>query len=144
MPGVAPELADFLTQLAAVPDTPAFTADNYAGHGLGAWADKGFSTDLRLKGPRHARGFWQHSAAVLFLLSLHATAKKLGARWRVLYNDFGVAQEVNQKTGSRNVEFVGGSGGGKINWHGPDPLILHFHLDLEIPKKKDPAEGATP
>lgn len=142
MPGVAPELADFLTQLAADPNAPAFTADNYSGHGLGAWADKGFSTDIRLKGARDVRGFWQHTAAVAFLLALNATAKKLGARWRVLYNDFGVAQEVNQATGSRNVEFVGGSGSGKINWHGPAPLILHFHLDLEIPQKKKPAAAA--
>ena len=144
MPGVAPELADFLTQLAADPNAPAFTAANYAGHGLGAWADKGFSTDIYLKGPQDVRGFWQHSAAVAFLLALNATAQKLGARWRVLYNDFGVAQEVNQTTGSRNVEFTGVSGGGKLNWHGPYPLILHFHLDLEIPKKQPATTTPTP
>ncbi|HQY93034.1 DUF4157 domain-containing protein [Caldilinea sp.] len=143
MPGVAPELADFLTQLAADPATPGFTAGNYAGHGGGSWAGKGFSTDLFLKAPRDPRGFWEHATAVDFLLALDATAKALGARWRVLYNDFGVAQEVNRATGSRNVEFVGSSGGGKLNWHGPAPLILHFHLDLEIPQKK-PAAGVKP
>ncbi|HRA69172.1 MAG TPA: hypothetical protein PL187_24305, partial [Caldilinea sp.] len=130
-------------QLAADPATPGFTAGNYAGHGGGSWAGKGFSTDLFLKAPRDPRGFWEHATAVDFLLALDATAKALGARWRVLYNDFGVAQEVNRATGSRNVEFVGSSGGGKLNWHGPAPLILHFHLDLEIPQKK-PAAGVKP
>jgi len=143
MPGVAPELADFLTQLAADPNTPPFTAENYKGHGFLVWKGKGFSTDLRLKGPHDARGFWRHSAAVLFLLSLDATAKKLGARWRVLYNDFGVLHEVNQTTTNRNVGFVGEPYEGDINWHGPDPFILHFHLDLEIPQKK-PAAGSQP
>ncbi|MBI1743125.1 DUF4157 domain-containing protein [Candidatus Acetothermia bacterium] len=136
MPGVAPEMADFLSHLAADPNTPAFKASNYSGHGGGSWAGKGFSTDLSLTATRDQRGFWEHSTAVRFLLAIDATAKALGARWRVLYNDFGVAQEVNQITSSRNVEFIGHSEGGKLNWHGPDPLILHFHLDLEIPQNK--------
>ena len=141
--GVSPELADFLTQLAADPNTPAFTASNYGGHGGGSWLGKGFSTDISLKGPKDQRGFWRHSTAVQLLLAVDATAKKLGARWRVLYNDFGVAQEVNRITGNRNVEFMGQSGGGNLNWHGPHPLILHFHLDLEIPQKKS-AAGTQP
>jgi hypothetical protein len=143
MPGVAPEVADFLSRMAVDPGTPDFSASNYSGHGGGPWAGKGFSVDLFLKAARDSRGFWQHSVAVRFLLALDATAKALGARWRVLYNDFGVAQEVNQATGSRNVEFMGDSRGGNLNWHGPDPLILHFHLDLEIAKQQPPA-GTQP
>ncbi len=141
MPGVAPEVAEFLSQLAADPQTPAFTAGNYSGHGGGSWAGKGFSVDLFLKASKDQRGFWQHTVAVNFLLILHNTASALGARWRVLYNDFGVAEEVNRSTGSRNVEFMGSSGGGNLNWHGPDPLILHFHLDLEIPQKGPATEN---
>jgi hypothetical protein len=144
MPGVAPEMSDFLTQLKADPQTPAFTTSTYSGHGGGSWADKGFSVDLSIKSPTDQRGLWQHSTAVTFLLCLDATAKALGARWRVLYNDFRVAQEVNAATGTRNVEFMGESGGGKLNWHGPDPLILHFHLDLEIPQKPSAPPGGTP
>jgi uncharacterized protein DUF4157 len=143
--GVAPELADFLSQLAADSATPGFTASNRPGHGGGGWAGKGFSTDIFLNTPQDQRGFWQHSIAVKFLLAVDAKAKALGARWRVLHDDFGVAQEVNQITGSRNVEFMGDSGGSRLNWHGPDPLILHFHLDLEIPQKKPaPAAGTQP
>lgn len=144
MPGVAPEMNDFLTQLKVDPDTPAFTASTYSGHGGGSWAGKGFSVDLFIRSPTDQRGFWQHSTAVTFLLRLDATAKALGARWRVLYDDFRVAQEVNAATGTRNVEFMGGSGGGNLNWHGPDPLILHFHLDLEIPQKPSAPAGGTP
>jgi hypothetical protein len=141
MPGVAPETSDFLAQLKADPATPSFKASNYGGHGGGHWAGKGFSVDLFVNAPTDQRGFWQHDTAVTFLLRLDAAAKALGARWRVLYNDFRVAQEVNAATGTRNVEFMGESGGGKLNWHGPAPLILHFHLDLEIPQKRAAAQG---
>jgi len=144
MPGVAPEMSDFLTQLKADPSTPTFKASNYGGHGGGSWAGKGFSVDLTVTAPSDQRGFWQHSTAVTFLLRLDATAQALGARWRVLYNDFRVAQEVNAATGMRNIEFMGASGGGQLNWHGPTPLILHFHLDLEIPQKPSAPSGGTP
>ena len=135
MPGVAPEMADFLTALKSDPKTAAFKAGNYRGHGGGSWAGKGFSVDLTLSPPLDQRGFWQHSAAVAFLMQIDATAKAQGARWRVLYNDFRVAEEVNAATGTRNVEFVGDSSATSLNWHGPAPLILHVHLDLEIPQK---------
>jgi hypothetical protein len=137
MPPVAPEVAIFLTELervlAAASPPQTYKAENYPGHGGGSWAGKGFSLDLYLPARKDSRGFWDRSAAISFLLNLNTTANSLGARWRVLYNDFSVAQAVNTATGSRNVEFMGDSSG-NLNWHGPDPLILHFHLDLEIPK----------
>ena len=151
--GVAPEMDDFLTQLRADPATPPFRAENRKDHGLGPWQNAGFSVHLYLTSgpkdsaiaPRDQRGFWRHNDAVNFLLRLDATAKTLGARWRVLYNDFRVANEVNTATGSRNVVFVGGlDASGKLNWHGPEGLILHFHLDLEIPKKVAAPAAPTP
>ena len=144
MTPVAPETAEFLARLAADPKTPTFSAENRSGHGGGLWAGKGFSLDMYIKAGMDQRGFWQHSTAVAFLLQLDATAKAMGARWRVLYDDFRVAEEVNAATGTRNVEFIGTSGGGQLNWHGPDPLILHFHLDLEIPQKPPVSPGGTP
>jgi hypothetical protein len=101
--GVAPELAEFLSDLAKIKGVPAFSAENRPKHGGGIWAGKGFSVDMYLRSPnesRDQRGFWMHSAAVLFLLSLDALAKTKNARWRVLYNDFRVAQEVNKATGT--------------------------------------------
>ena len=143
MAGVAPEMADFLTALKNDPKTASFKAGNYRGHGGGSWAGKGFSADLTLSTPLDQRGFWQHRAAVDFLMQIDATAKAMGARWRVLYNDFRVAEEVNAATGTRNVEFMGTSSATSINWHGPAPLILHFHLDLEIPQKPNPTPPTT-
>lgn len=143
MPRVAPEMADFLTTLKNDPKTASFKASNYRGHGGGSWAGKGFSADLTLSTPLDQRGFWQHSAAVDFLMQIDATAKAMGARWRVLYNDFRVAEEVNAATGTRNVEFMGTSSATSINWHGPAPLILHFHLDLDIPQKPNPTPLTT-
>ncbi|HXI22762.1 MAG TPA: hypothetical protein VNG71_02725, partial [Pyrinomonadaceae bacterium] len=92
------------------------------------------------------RGFWKHEAAVRFLLHLNDAAAAVGARWRVLYNDFGVAEEVNHATGTRNVGFMGNLMGGNLNWHGPAPMVLHFHLDIEIPPPSPPKEAtdATP
>ena len=143
--GVAPEMSDFLSQLKADPGTPPFKASTYVGHGGGSWAGKGFSVDLFITAATDQRGFWQHNTAVAFLLRLDATAKLMGARWRVLYNDFRVAQEVNEATGARNVEFTGGTDkAGGLNWHGPAPLILHFHLDLEIPQKPTAPAGGAP
>jgi hypothetical protein len=132
MPGVATEVVGFLRELQKL--DPNFKAGNYTGHGGGAWAGKGFSLDLYLAGKANSkddRGFWQHQAAVDFLLNLDKAAKAAGAEWRVLYNDFNVAQEVNRTTGKKNVTFVGNvDSGGRVNWHGPDPLKLHFHLDI--------------
>jgi hypothetical protein len=152
MPGIAPELATFLTEveraLAAANPPQTFIADNYAGHGLGAWANKHFSIDLTLpQAGLDSRGFYRHAKAVSFLLTLNKVAVSMGATWRILYNDFSVAQEVNAATGSRNVEFIGESPSKGLNWHGPDPLILHFHLDIEIPKGAQapgPAPAAAP
>jgi hypothetical protein len=147
MPPVAPEVAIFLTELERVLATASppqtYKAENYSGHGGGSWAGKGFSLDLYIPARKDSRGFWDRSAAISFLLNLNKTANSFGARWRVLYNDFSVARAVNAATGSRNVVFMGDSSG-NLNWHGPDPLILHFHLDLEIPKGvKAPAPRPT-
>jgi len=147
--GVAPELADFLTALKADPSTADFTATNRPKHGGGTWAGKGFSTDITITAPLDQRGFYQPGRAVAFLMQIDKTAKAMAARWRVLYNDFRVAEEVNAATGARNVEFIGSSSPSDLNWHGPGPLILHFHLDLEIPQKPAPTTptpqgGSTP
>jgi hypothetical protein len=141
MPGVAPELKDFLVELEKL--EPNYKAGNYSGHGGGSWAGAGFSVDLYLSGKDSGhdnRGFWQHAAAVRFLLHLNDAAVAVGARWRVLYNDFGVAEEVNHATGKRNVGFMGNVMHGGLNWHGPAPMILHFHLDIEIPPPAPPAK----
>ena len=65
------------------------------------------------------------------LRGVHQAARAVGAEWRVLYNDYSVARVINQETGARRVGFAGGAfPSGGLNWHGPHPLILHFHLDL--------------
>lgn len=157
MAGVAPELAEFLSNLAKAPNSPPFRADNRADHGGGSWAGQGFSTDIYLMqrtdkangeaayndAPKDRRGFWRHDDAVRFLLALDATAKAMGATWSVLYNDFGVKKEVSTSATNGAVGFMGTlDKGGNPNWHGPDDLLLHFHLDLKIPKKQPPKAAA--
>jgi Domain of unknown function (DUF4157) len=143
---VAPELADFFTALSANPDTPVYQASNYLNHGFGDWRGAGFSADLKLPNSTlDVRGFYRHSDAIKFVLAINDTAKTLGAKWRLLYNDFRVIKEINDFTGSTNLVFVGDAGDTiGLNYHGPSNLKLHFHLDLEIPKKLPPPAATTP
>jgi hypothetical protein len=108
---------------------------NYRGHGGGAFLDRGYSLDLFLPG-RDARGFYRPEDAIRLARAIAAAARVVGANWRVIYNDFAVAQAVNREFRRSHVIFVGGVRRDRakrvagLNWHGPDPLILHFHLDL--------------
>lgn len=142
MPGVAPEVVEFLTSLQAL--DPNFKAGNYSGHGGGEWAGAGFSIDLTLSGKDSEldeRGFYKHDAAVKFLLNLNQVVVAMQGKWRVLYNDFGVAEEVNHSTGTRNVTYTANNPKGTLNWHGP--LVLHFHLDIQLPPPAPPTPAAT-
>jgi hypothetical protein len=147
-PPIAPEVANFLVELRQI-DTN-FRASNYGGHGGGTWNDAGFSLDLYLTGAASQtddRGFWQPDNAVAFLLNLNQVVDRLSGTWRVLYNDFTVAQRVNSATGSRNVAYMGShTGGTRLNWHGPAPMVLHFHLDISLPALPAPSQptGAAP
>jgi hypothetical protein len=127
---VAPLVAAFMLKLLQI--HPRVRADTYGNHGGGAFIGRGFSIDLWLDdSPKDARGFWRHEDAVTLLRGVHQAARAVGAEWRVLYNDYSVARVINQETGGRRVGFAGGAfPGGGLNWHGPHPLILHFHLDL--------------
>jgi hypothetical protein len=113
---------------------PGVRASNYRGHGGGSFNDRGFSLDLFLKG-LDARGFYQPTEAIRLLHAVHDAAVAVGAEWRVIYNDYDVANAVNRGLGRQHVIFMGttrksGKRVSGLNWHGPDPLILHFHLDL--------------
>jgi hypothetical protein len=114
---------------------PGASVSNYRGHGGGAFLNRGYSLDIFIPG-RDSRGFYKKEDAIRLLRAVHAAAGAVQARWRVIYNDFAVADAVNRQLGRRHVIFVGAAQKNKakmvtgLNWHGPDPLILHFHLDL--------------
>ncbi|MGE2713771.1 D-alanyl-D-alanine carboxypeptidase family protein [Mycolicibacterium litorale] len=130
---VAPLVVSFMKDLRG--RYPGFMrAANYAGHGGGPFHNRGFSLDLYIAG-RDDRGFYPTGEAVRFLQKVHDAATAVGAQWRVIYNDFTVADTVNRALGRQHIIFVGrtrktGSRVTGLNWHGPAPLILHFHLDL--------------
>jgi hypothetical protein len=111
-------------------------AANYPGHGGGKFNGRGFSLDLYI-GALDERGFYPRDEAIRFLRQLHDAATAVGAQWRIIYNDFSVADVVNRALGRQHVIFMGkarksGTTVTGLNWHGPAPLILHFHLDLAI------------
>jgi hypothetical protein len=108
---------------------------NYRGHGGGKFRDRGYSLDLFLK-KHDRRGFYPYQDAMALLRAVNEAARAVQAQWRVIYNDFEVADAINRETGQMNVIFAGTVRRDKnkrvtgLNWHGPRPLILHFHLDL--------------
>lgn len=119
---------------------------NYRGHGGGAFLNRGYSLDIFLPG-RDARGFYRREDALRLLRAINAAARSVGAQWRAIYNDHAVAAAINKELRRRHVIFVGGVRRDKakrvtgLNWHGPDPLILHFHLDIAPLSGSD--EGET-
>jgi hypothetical protein len=137
---VAAEVVKFLKALKL--KYPGFRASTYGNHGLGSFKNKGYSVDLNLTSGRTKEGFYIPDDAVRFLLALDAIAKERKFNWRVLYNDFRVISAVNRALGLRRVVYVGTvfrdqktRKPSSLNWHGPDPLILHMHLDL-VPENR--------
>jgi hypothetical protein len=122
--------------------TKSFSAQNYRGHGGGPFLNRGFSLDLYISGT-DSRGFYPASEAIAFMRAVHQAAAAAGAEWRVLYNDFSVADVINRETKAQHILFMGvarykdaaKTKVAGLNWHGPHPLILHFHIDLA------PAQG---
>jgi hypothetical protein len=138
---VAPLLGRFVDELRKRYKAP-MNAFTYRGHGGGKFHGRGYSLDLTIEG-RDGRGFYPPDRAVTFLRAVHDAATAVGAQWRMIYNDFDVADTVNRALGRAHVVFVGkarktGKTVSGLNWHGPEPLILHFHLDLA------PLWGASP
>src|SRR5690606_31384384 len=126
---VAPITVKFVEELRQRYHKP-LGVSNYRGHGGGSFLNRGYSLDLFLKG-LDERKFYPYKEAIEFLKAVKEAARAIQAEWRVIYNDFSVAKAINQETGRENVIFVGKAVKGKnnrvigLNWHGPDPLILH-------------------
>jgi hypothetical protein len=130
---VAPLMVRFVEELRRrYPSS--LSVSTYRGHGGGGFNDRGHSVDLFIEG-RDNRGFYPPDEAVKFLQAVDATARAVNAEWRAIYNDFSVADRINRETGRHHVIFVGkvrkkNNRVTGLNWHGPHPLILHFHLDV--------------
>ena len=130
---VAPLTARFARQLKRT--FPGVQMSNYRGHGGGPFLNRGYSLDLFLEG-RDERGFYKPEQVKKLLRAVSSAARSVGAGWRCLYNDFQVADAINREFGHRHVLFIGAVSRDRskrvtgLNWHGPNPLILHVHLDL--------------
>jgi hypothetical protein len=135
---IAPEVIRFVQELRR--RVRNFNVWTYSGHGGGAFRNRGYSIDIDLGRQRDNRGFYPPNDAIAFLRQAHEAARAAGVEWRAIYNDFSVADAINRETGARRVVFVGKpriqrrpdgtTYSENLNWHGPDPLIIHFHFDL--------------
>lgn len=130
---VAPLTARFARELKRI--FPAVRMSNYQGHGGGSFLNRGYSLDLFLPA-KDERGFYRPEEVKKLLRAVNSAAGSVRAGWRCLYNDFQVAEAINREFGRRHVLFIGAVSRDRakrvrgLNWHGPDPLILHVHLDL--------------
>ncbi len=180
--GIAAPLREFLCRLrgeatdraSSAPSPVAaalghYSVNNYScTHASGDVSGFGLSVDIDLHtvdrlDPEH-RGFYPYQSAMAMLRAIDASARSIGADWRVLYNDFTVAHDFNRESNYRHVGFeasttfrreaaTGRQHGQRpaapaapptpagINWHGP--LILHYHLDL-FPAETTPMSCQDP
>lgn len=154
---VAPIMVSVLTELEALvrAETPPlrFRADNrrpeskkgphWSGYAVDMYLEhevtrtRGKRTTTRIEGLKpEDESYWDARTAIRFLLLVDRAAKAAHARWHVIYNDFRVADAVNRHLGHERVTYKGsfklGKSSGKpdMEWHGPAPLVLHFHLDV--------------
>src|SRR5262249_13788803 len=91
---VAPIMVRFVSELRRRYGT-SVSVGTYRGHGGGSFNDRGYSLDLFLSG-RDARGFYRRDHARRLLRAVNDTAKAMPAKWRIIYNDFAVADAINR------------------------------------------------
>jgi hypothetical protein len=96
-------------------------AGTYPGHW---WND--FSIDMFVSAPLEPSGFWKRDKMRAFFEALNAACVQDGRpgtfAWKGIYNDAGLAQEMDALYGSGRVLFG-------VDGHGPGPR-MHVHLDV--------------
>ncbi|MEY2893107.1 MAG: hypothetical protein RJA98_3015 [Pseudomonadota bacterium] len=118
-------------------------ADNYEGHELSNPSLGGdprhvgkYSFDVDLSGDiaTGPDGFYDKAQVIAFFMDVDKAAVATNTAWVALYNDFAVAQAVNEALGRRHIGFSGGGGNahsapGSFH-HGPAPYLLHIHFNI--------------
>lgn len=122
------DVATFVAKLQEISAIP-FTGSSYGGHGGGGVKGLGFSIDLFPKLAVDKRGFYDPDKTAQFFRFIHRAATETGCRWRAVYNDSLVANAINRELKEKYIAFV--------IWHGPQPYVLHIHLDVV------PVQGET-
>jgi hypothetical protein len=74
-------------------------------------------------------GFYDRAELIKFLQAVERAATKTGIEWMAFYNDATVVKDFNDSVGKGRIAFSGGGGGGTYH-HGPQPYILHLHLNI--------------
>ena len=140
---VARSVVTFIKQL-QVESALAVVASNYGGHELAnprisSGADAGkYSFDVHLEDfiATNDDGFFDPARMIAFFKAVDRAARKTEIAWNAIYNDFTVAQTINEALGTRHITFSGGRrityGGGKttVVQHGPAPYVLHVHFNI--------------
>jgi hypothetical protein len=128
---IAPGLATFLTALTK--SSGDFEATNRKkGHSTVFYQNQGMSVDVYLPKKTSDGLWWDVGTAVKFLTAVDAlagTGDFKGTRWMALYNHFDVADQVNKKVKNGGIRFRGAD----VTYHGPDPALLHIHLEVVVP-----------
>jgi hypothetical protein len=130
---IAPGLATFLT--AVNQKFGKFKASNYPGHLTVFDMDQGMSVDIYLTKKTKDGLWWDVAEAVKFMKTVDDTAGTAdfkGTKWTALYDHFDVADQINKSAKQGQMRFrANGS-----TYHGPDPALLHIHLEVVVPSDK--------
>lgn len=113
---VADSVVTFVTKLKEISDV-SIGVSTYRSHSWGR-----YSIDVFPSIDKDASGYYDQDAVVAVFIKIDEAARATNVRWRALYTDFDAAKRVNAQLGRRQVNF---------QWeHGPDPYVLHIHLDI--------------
>jgi len=77
-------------------------------------------------------GFYDRAALLDYLGAIERASAKSGIEWVAFYNDMAVVRQFNDAVKKRRLVFSGGGGHGQFH-HGPEPYILHLHINV-MPK----------
>jgi hypothetical protein len=119
---VAESVINFVRELNRISDVP-IGASTYRTHSWGR-----YSIDLFPSIKKDEAGYYDQDAVVNVFRKINDAAETTNVRWRALYTDFDTAKRVNAMLKRIFVNF---------QWeHGPDPYVLHIHLDI-MPRDVD-------
>jgi hypothetical protein len=74
-------------------------------------------------------GFYDRAKTIEFFKAVERAAEKTNIEWVAFYNDAEVVLAVNDSLGKGRIAFSGGGGRGTYH-HGPDPYLLHVHINI--------------
>jgi hypothetical protein len=112
-------------------------AENYGGHETHSprfttLSVGKYSFDVHPSVKKSQTGFYERGELIEYFKAVEEASQKTGIEWVAYYNDATVIRKFNDLVKKRRIVFSGGGGHGQYH-HGPEPYILHVHINI-MPK----------